>query len=96
MRKSSTQKISDVLLDYIGEMNIGRKLKEVDIIRAWEEVLGSALNRYTGKIYISGGVLYVQINSPVVKSELSMMREEIRERLNQRAGQEIIKSISFK
>jgi hypothetical protein len=96
MRKSNTQKISDVLLDYISEMEIGRKLKEVDIIHAWEEVLGKALNRYTGKIYISGGVLYVQINSPVVKSELSMMREEIRERLNERAGEEIIKSINFR
>lgn len=96
MRKSNTQKISDVLFDYIEDMNIGRKLKEVDIIHAWEEVLGATMSRYTGKIYISKGVLYVHINSPVVKSELTMMREEIRERLNQLAGQEIIKSITFR
>jgi hypothetical protein len=96
MRKSNTQKLSDVLLDYIAEMEIGQKLKEVDIIHAWEEVLGTTLSHYTGKIYISNKVLYVQITSPVVKSELSMMREEIRRRLNKKAGEEIIKSICFR
>ena len=93
MRKSHTLKISDVLLDYIEEMNIGRKMKEDDIIHAWEELLGNTFSRYTDKVYISEGVLHIHINSPVVKSELVMMREEIRIRLNEKAGQEIIREI---
>ncbi|MBN1821176.1 MAG: DUF721 domain-containing protein [Prolixibacteraceae bacterium] len=95
MRKSNTQNISELLLNYIDEMNIERKLKEVDIIHAWEEVLGKTIHRYTGKIYITRGVLNVQIFSPVVKSELIMMREEIRVRLNEKAGREIITEIRF-
>jgi hypothetical protein len=96
MRKNNTQSLSEVLLEYIREMEIERKLKEVDIIHAWEEVLGKTLTRYTGKIYISGGILYVQIKSPVVRAELSMMREEIKDRLNEKAGEIIIKSISLR
>jgi hypothetical protein len=96
MRKSNTRNISDILLDYIHDMAIDSKLKEVDIIHAWEDVLGKTISRYTGKIYISRGILFVEIKSPVVKSELIMMREEIRKRLNQKAGREIIKSITFR
>jgi predicted nucleic acid-binding Zn ribbon protein len=96
MRKSNTQNISEVLTDYINQMKIGRKLKEVDIIEAWEAVLGKTINHYTGKIYISDGNLVVHIKSPVVKSELIMMRDEIRKRLNESVGQEIVRSITFR
>ncbi|NQU86503.1 MAG: DUF721 domain-containing protein [Mariniphaga sp.] len=95
MRKTNARKISDILLNYVDEMNIDNKLKEVDVIHAWEEVLGKTMHRYTGRIYISRGILHVQINSPVVKSELIMMREEIRTRLNEKAGRKIVKEIRF-
>lgn len=96
MRKSNTQNISQVLSDYIDQMKIGQKLKEVDIIEAWESVLGKTINHYTGKIYIADGNLIVHIKSPVVKAELIMMREEIRKRLNECVGQEIIRAIVFR
>ena len=95
MRKSNTQKISDLLLTYIEEMNIDEKLKEVDIINGWEELLGKVISRYTGKIYISQHILHVHIKSPVVKSELIMMREQIRKSLNEKAGREMIREIRF-
>ncbi|NOY96424.1 MAG: DUF721 domain-containing protein [Chlorobi bacterium] len=49
-----------------------------------------------GAFFISKGVLYVTITSPVVKAELLMMREEIRGRLNDEAGAEIVEKIVFK
>ncbi|VAW12727.1 hypothetical protein MNBD_BACTEROID01-1346 [hydrothermal vent metagenome] len=96
MRKSNTQSIRDILRDYVNDMGIERKLKEVDIVHAWENILGKAIASYTGRIYISKGVLYVTITSPVVKAELLMMREEIRGRLNDEAGSEIVEKIVFK
>ncbi len=96
MRKSNTQSIRDILRDYVSDMGIERKLKEVDIVHAWENILGKAIASYTGRIIISKGVLYVTITSPVVKAELLMMREEIRGRLNDEAGAEIVEKIVFK
>jgi len=93
MRKSNTQKISDLLSGYIDDMNIDRKLREVDVVNAWEEILGKTFQRYTGRIFINKGILYV---APVVKSELIMMREEIRARLNDKAGREIVMEIRFR
>jgi predicted nucleic acid-binding Zn ribbon protein len=96
MRRSNIQSLSEVLQEYIREMKMERKLKEVDALHYWEELLGKTISNYTGNIYIARNVLYVKINSPVVKNELIMMREEIRRKMNEKAGGEIIQRIVFK
>ncbi|MGV8096277.1 MAG: DUF721 domain-containing protein [Mangrovibacterium sp.] len=96
MRKSNTEKLSDLIRGYINENNLERKLTEIDIISSWEELLGKTVAHYTHELRISNGTLFVKISSPVVRNELLMMKEEIRKRLNERAGKEIIKQIVFK
>lgn len=96
MKRSNAQSLSEVLREYIREMKMERKLKEVNAMHYWEELLGKSIANYTGNIYIAHKVLYVKINSPVVKNELIMMREEIRQKLNEKAGEEIIQRIVFK
>jgi CO dehydrogenase/acetyl-CoA synthase gamma subunit (corrinoid Fe-S protein) len=95
MRKSETRKISELLAEYVNEMHIGPRLKEVEVVHAMEEILGT-LYRYTGRIFVKQGVLYIQIESPVVKSELIMRREAIRKKVNEQVGQEIVKEIRFR
>ncbi len=96
MKRSNTLHVSQALKEFIRETRIDGKLKEVDIINHWETLLGRTISRYTCKIYISNHVLYVEISSPVVKSELVMMREEIREKLNRQVGEEIVRQIVFR
>ena len=85
--------ILDVLADYKREMNIETKLTEVNIINSWQEVAGSAISSRTTKLYIREGVLYIHLSSSVVRSELMMMKECIRSRLNEAAGSNLIKEI---
>jgi len=96
MRRSNTQSLAEALRDYISEMKMERKLKEVDVVQSWESLLGKTIARYTRNIYLSRGILYVEITSPVVKNELLMMREEIRQRMNKQAKEEVITKIVFK
>jgi predicted nucleic acid-binding Zn ribbon protein len=96
MRRSNTQPLSDILREYIREMRMENKLKETSVVQSWESVMGKTIARYTTNIYISKGVLFVEISSSVVKNELVMLREEIRIRLNESAGEEMITRIVFK
>lgn len=93
MRRSKTISIAEAVTDYIKEMNLGEKLSEVGVINSWEETVGKAISSRTTKIYIRDHVLYVHLSSSVVRNELLMLRETLREKLNQKAGTEAIKEI---
>jgi hypothetical protein len=96
MRKTNTQSLSDVLKSYVHENKLDRKLNELDLIKSWESVMGKTVSRYTGNLYIQNSTLFVETTSPIVRNELLMMKEEIRVRLNEVVGQELIKVIIFR
>jgi len=79
--------------DYIKEMNLEGKLLEVNIINSWEEIVGKAISTRTLRVFIKDHVLYVHLNSSVARNELMMLKEALREKLNARSGQEVIKDI---
>lgn len=93
MRRNKTLTIREVLNDLIAEYRIGGKLREASVINIWSEVTGKAISSRTSKIYIRDGVLHVYLTSSVVKNELMMLREALRERLNKDAGEEVIREI---
>ena len=96
MRKSNTQSIGSVLKSYVRENNLERKMNELDLIKSWESVMGKTVSRYTGNLYIQNSTLFVETTSPIVRNELLMMKEEIRVRLNEVVGEELIKAIIFR
>lgn len=93
MRRNKTLTLKEVLNDLINEYRIGPKLREASVINIWSEVTGKAISARTSKIYIRDGVLHVYLTSSVVKSELMMLREALRDRLNKDAGEEVVREI---
>jgi predicted nucleic acid-binding Zn ribbon protein len=96
MRRSQTISLAEALQDYIKEMKLGDKLREVGILDSWESTVGKAIASRTTRVYIKDGILYVHLKSSIVRNELLMIREELREKLNERAGAEVIRDIVFK
>jgi predicted nucleic acid-binding Zn ribbon protein len=93
MRRSRTISLAEAMKDYIKEMNLEGKLLEVNIINSWEEIVGKAISTRTLRVFIKDHVLYVHLNSSVARNELMMLKEALREKLNARSGQEVIKDI---
>jgi hypothetical protein len=93
MRRSKTITLAEAVNDFIKEMNFGEKLSEAGVVNSWEETVGKAISLRTTKIYIKDHILYVHLSSSVVRNELLMLREALREKLNQKAGAEVIKEI---
>jgi predicted nucleic acid-binding Zn ribbon protein len=93
MRKSNTQKLGDIVKEYLKHLMIERKLKEVGIIRSWEELMGKVVAERTRNIYIKNKVLFVELKSSVLRNELMMMRTTIIDKLNEKAGEKIIEKM---
>ncbi len=93
MRRSRTISLAEAMKDYIREMNLEGKLLEVNLINSWEEIVGKAISSRTSKVYIRDHILYVHLTSSVARNELMMLREALREKLNERSGKEVIREI---
>jgi predicted nucleic acid-binding Zn ribbon protein len=91
-RKDSTH-INEVLKDYIKALGVEDKLKEAGLINSWEKLVGKMVAKSTRKIEINKGIMYVHLNSSIVRNELMMIRNELLKRLNENAGSELIKEI---
>ena len=96
MRRSNIQSVSDVLRDFLQEnAPVAQKLAETRAIQSWRGLLGEGVMKYTTSVYIRNQVLYVRLSSAVLRNELSMCREQLIIRLNEEAGEEVIREIVF-
>jgi hypothetical protein len=96
MRRSQTQHLGNLLKDYAREKNFTNKLREVDVIQHCHEIMGKAMGRYVTDISMKNGELIIEVNSSIVRSELTMLREELRERINEQVGQHAVTRIVLK
>ncbi len=93
MRKKNTEELSDALKRYLKAMKVDHKLLEIQVVKNWHEFVGGYMAQATKNIYIENGVLFVQLYSAVVRNELMMIREPLRQKINEKMGQEIVREI---
>jgi predicted nucleic acid-binding Zn ribbon protein len=96
MRKRDAQSLHDILDEALKSLKIDGKLNETRVIAAWPEIVGSGIVAHTKSLYINRRVLYVQMDSPVIRNEMQMMRQSLIEHLNNRVGKEAIRDIVFR
>lgn len=93
MRKTNEQSLKEVLDQLLKAYKLDKGLSTVTIRKAWETQLGITVNKHTKDIGLRDGVLYVTIDSSVIRQELSYAKTKLKELLNKEAGSEIIKDI---
>lgn len=97
MRKRNTENIGEILQQYIREnKTLKQKLAESRVLNGWKAVLGNAVFSYTTNIYFRNGILYVNLSSSVLRSELILAKEKLVDALNKYAGMEIVNEIIFR
>ena len=94
MKRTKAIHISSLLHDFYGENpELWQKILEIRIQRAWEEILGPGITKSTRNLYIKNHVLYVSLNSSVLRNELILSRKRLLKNLNEYAGEEVIRDI---
>ncbi|MBR7017413.1 MAG: DUF721 domain-containing protein [Prevotella sp.] len=95
MFKRDVHDINDLVNQFLRQNGLEMPLLQKRLIDAWGKVAGKVIERYTEEKYIRNQVLFVKISRPALRSDLSMMRSELVNRLNQEVGARIIIDIRF-
>lgn len=95
-RKHDTQKFREIIEEALRDFQVDEKLKEKQLIKAWPEVTGPMFTRYTSKLAIQNKILYVKLESSIVRNELMMAKDQLKNALNKHVNYEVIKDIVFR
>ena len=95
MFKRKVQPLKDLLLQVLREQGLETPLNQKRLIDAWPEVAGPLVARYTLNTYIYNQTLYVRLSNPALRSDLSMCRQELIQKLNATVGEQVITDIRF-
>lgn len=95
MRKSNTEKIGNLIQQFLREEGLETPYNQFKLMKALEEILGHGISRYIGNTYVRNQTLFVEMRSPVLKQELTMKRTKLTQRLNAQVGTQVIADIRF-
>jgi predicted nucleic acid-binding Zn ribbon protein len=94
MRRTSNNDSIEKLFETILKQNgIWQKFQEQKIINNWKTIVGLKIAKSTTKIEFGGRKLYLYVDSSVLRNELLMLKSNIVDIVNTKAGENIIDDV---
>jgi len=95
IRRTKTQNIKEVVDEFLKEYQLDKPLKNRQIERTWHEITGPMISKATQSVFVKDKKLFIKVRSSVIRSELSMIKEGLIERINRDLGEKLIEEIIF-
>ena len=95
MIRKKEQKLGSLLQHFLREQGLETPLNEYRAVQIWPEIVGPAISRYVGKVFIKHCIMYVQIRSAALRENLTHQRTILAQRVNQQIGAQVVNEIRF-
>jgi predicted nucleic acid-binding Zn ribbon protein len=87
----------DLLPKLMQRLGLKERLHEVEVIEAWEQIVGEFIAAHSSPVALREGVLYVRVLQPALHYELEQVSKiDILRKLKQRFGGKIIRDVRFR
>lgn len=95
MFRRKVKSISELIPEILRHEGLETPLRQQRLLSSWDEVVGKPIAQYTGERFIKNQTLFVKVYNPALRADLSMGRGILVQRLNQKAGGQVIIDIKF-
>jgi predicted nucleic acid-binding Zn ribbon protein len=95
MNRNNDKPLKEAIEQMLRVYKLKRKFDETSLIAFWPEMVGKSVANRTKNIYIKDRKLYIRLESSVIKHELLMIRSQILDKMNEKAGSSVIDEIVF-
>ncbi len=95
MKRHNEYKLKELLEQFARDSKYEKHLNEIKIKEIWDEHMGKTIARHTLSISLLNQILYVRIDSSVLRNELHLNKDVILKKLNSLIGTDLIKEISL-
>src|SRR5690242_9461986 len=87
------QHIGQAIKDLFKQYHLKPKFDEANLVASWEKLVGKPVARHTKRIYIRNKVLFIELDSPSIKSDLSFHKNNLLRRMEEEFGKDVLKEI---
>ena len=96
MKYSNDQSLGTAIKEFLQAYRLEEKFNQTRLVHSWEKVVGSMVARHTKELRIRNKILFVRIDSPALRNELTYSREAIVKSLNDEVQAKVIEDVVFK
>ena len=82
--------ISNIITSYVSELNLEKKLNSYKLFNHWEEIVGKEIARNSKPKRLKDKVLLISTVNPIWASELSLMSQDIINKINSYLNEDIV------
>ena len=95
-RKNKINSLEYILKKFSNKPKLKKKLDGVEALNQLNTILGKNLQSYITNKYFQNGIIYINLSSSVLRSELSYQKQGLVDSINQNIGRKIVKDIILK
>lgn len=87
--------LGEAITYYLESMGIRDEADMHKILSKWEELMGKPIAAHTERTWFKEGILFIQVNTPVWKNELTLARLKIKGMINEVLQREVVKEVKI-
>lgn len=92
-RSGDFKSVGQAIRDMLNSYKLTSKFDEATLIASWEKIAGKPIAKRTRKIYIRNQVLFVELDSPTMKHDFSLHKQQVLDMFKKEFGSGIITDI---
>jgi predicted nucleic acid-binding Zn ribbon protein len=85
--------MGDALKQFLDKSRIKNSIQAMQIEDHWEKIMGNTIAKYTDKLEIRNGTLFIYTKVAPLKNELVYQRDLIIQRINESLGQVVVRDV---
>jgi predicted nucleic acid-binding Zn ribbon protein len=91
--KEEFQPVGSAIRNLLNSYNLSTKFDEASLINSWERIAGRPIAKRTRKIFIRNKVLFIEFDSPTMRHDFSLHKQQVLDMLQKEFGAGIITEI---
>ena len=89
----NNNEIKNLLEKFLKKNNLEKGLLDLEVKRAWHELMENGVSNYTTDVSLKNKTLYIKLSSPALKEELSYGKEKLMKLINERFKKKVVQKI---
>ena len=92
-RENDSFSVKDLMQGFIKENNLSKGMQKIKVEETWHKMMGPGVATHTTSVKLQNKTLIIQLNSSVLREELSYGKEKIIKMMNEEIGSDVISKL---